>query len=451
MPGSTSRKPVDSGSMRYPSTPPGLAASVARTEVLSPIRHVVFVCLVFHPDTAASSMLFTDLFRSLSRNSLQVTVFCGFPSKDSLEDVKQLARHEFLDGVEIVRCGLRIRGKRHLAARAAAYGSFLAHAGWKLLKLKGAPTILGGTDPPFTVAALWLLSRLRPLAYECVVLDLYPDGLVALGSLGDRALPTRLWRWFNRKGYAGARRIFVISRDSIRLLQQRYGVDPSKVVYIPHWGTVEVEEVVPGERGPLIIQLGLQDKFVVQYSGNMGLWHDMDTFVQAANLLRDNERVHFLFIGKGMRRAHAESLASKLQLSNITWMDFLPREQLPQSLASCDAALVSLRAGLEGVAVPSKLYGILAAGKAVVAQVPPESEVAYTVEEAQCGIVVPPGDARALATAIARLASDSELVQNMGKRARQAYISRYTIGQAVKAYLEVWGHPRPDERTSFLP
>ena len=436
--------------MRDPSTASESAPSVARAEALDPIRHVIFVCLVFHPDTSASSMLFTDLFRSLPRHSLRVTVLCGFPSKDSLEAVKQLARHEFLGDVEIVRCGLRIRGKRHLAARAAAYGSFLAHAGWKLLKLKGAPTILGGTDPPFTVAALWLLSRLRPLAYECIVLDLYPDGLVALGKLSDGSPPTRLWRWFNRRGYAGARRIFVIARDSITLLQQRYGVDPSKVIYIPFWGTAEVEEVVPGKRGPLITQLGLQDKFVVQYSGNMGLWHDINTFVHAANLLRDNERVHFLFIGKGMRRAAAESLASDLQLRNITWMDFLPREQLPESLASCDAALISLRAGLEGVAVPSKLYGILAAGKAVIAQVPRESEVAYTVEESQCGVVVPPGDAQALATAIARLANDSDLVQDMGKRARHAYVSQYTIGQAVKAYLEVWGHPRHDEPAAFM-
>ncbi len=449
MPGSTSRKPLDSEAMPYRNTTSESADSVVRMEVLAPTRHVVFVCLVFHPDTAASSMLFTDLFRSLSRNSLQVTVLCGFPSKDSREDVRHSARREFLDGVEIVRCGLRLQGKRHLVARAAAYGSFLAHAGWKLLMLKDEPTILGGTDPPFTVAALWLLSRLRPVAYECIVLDLYPDGLVALGSLSDRSLLTRLWRWFNRKGYAGARRIFVIARDSITLMQDRYGVDPSKVIYVPHWGTAEIEEVSPGERGPLIIQLGLQDKFVVQYSGNMGLWHDIETFVDAANLLRDDERVHFVFIGKGMRRSGAESLACKLRLSNITWMEFLPREQLPQSLVSCDAALVSLRAGLEGIAVPSKLYGILAAGRAIIAQVPRDSEVAYTVEESQCGIVVPPGDAQALAEAIARLANDSDLVQDMGKRARHAYVSQYTIGQAVKKYLDVWGRPQRDERAAW--
>ncbi|GAC1527636.1 MAG: glycosyltransferase family 4 protein [Chloroflexota bacterium] len=412
-----------------------------------PTGHVVFVCLAFHPDTAASSMLFTDLFRGLTQKSLQVTVLCGFPSKDGLDTVKHLPRCEVFDGIHIVRCGLRLRGKRNLATRALAYGSFLVHAGWKLLKTEGTPTILGGTDPPFTAAALWIFSRLRPLAYECIVLDLYPDGLVALGALSGSSYVTRLWRWFNVKGYRRASRIFVIARDSVGLLQSRYGVDPSKVVYIPHWGTTEVEELSPEERGPLITQLGLQEKFVVQYSGNMGLWHDIETFVRAANIVRDDDRVHFVFIGKGMRRTGAESLARSLGLNNMTWMDFLPRDELPKSLVSCDAALVSLRAGLEGIAVPSKLYGILAAGRAVIAQVPPHSEVAYAVEEAHCGIVVPPGDPEALADAIIRLADDPGLVQDMGRCARHAYLSRYTIEHAVDAYLGAWGRS-PHEETA---
>src|SRR4051812_18414227 len=139
---------------------------------------IVFVCLVFYPDSSASSLLFTDLFRRLSAH-VPVTVLCGFPTKDPEHDIASMPRRQRLDGIEIVRCGLRLtEGKGSLLARALAYGSFLAHAGWHLLRLGRTATIVGGTDPPFTSIALWLLSSIGRFRYEEILLDVYPDGLV---------------------------------------------------------------------------------------------------------------------------------------------------------------------------------------------------------------------------------------------------------------------------------
>jgi glycosyltransferase involved in cell wall biosynthesis len=189
---------------------------------------------------------------------------------------------------------------------------------------------------------------------------------------------------------------------------------------------------------PLLERLGLQDKFVVQYSGNMGLWHDMDALVQAAHALRDDPRIHFVFIGKGRRRHAAQLLSQHLGLGNITWLDFLPPEQLAEGLSSCDVALISFRRGLEGVAVPSKLYGILASGRPVVAQVPRECEVGYTVAEEDCGLVVEPGDVTGLVEAIRTLAADPCLAERMGANAVSAYRSKYTIECAASAFKELW-------------
>ena len=426
-------------------------------------RRILFVCLVFHPDSSASSLLFTDLFRRLASQGAEITVLCGFPSKDGDREPVSLRRQETLDGIEIIRCGLRLQGKRNLPARALAYGSFLAHAGWKLLRLGRDARMVGGTDPPFTSIALWLLSWIGRFDYECILLDVYPDGLVGVGALKDRAPLTRLWRALNRLSYRRARQLTVIGRDMIALLQRYYGVDPHMVRYIPHWSTREVDSVVdrtsvsgqpegirdsirPADqgqgtepcRGGLREQLHFEDKFVVQYSGNMGLWHDIESLVRAADSLRHDERIHFLFIGKGMRRRAAEGLSRELGLSNVTWLEFLPREQLAEGLASCDLALISLRAGLEGVAVPSKLYGILASGRPVIAQVPRESEVAYVIEEEQCGLVVEPGDVEGLARAIQALASDPSVARRMGARALAAYREKYTIEQAASAFTGIW-------------
>lgn len=401
-------------------------------------RHIVFVCLVFHPDTSASSLLFTDLFRRLARQGARITVLTGFPAKAGAGQLPALPRAGTLDGIEIIRCGVRLRGKRNLITRAVTYGSFLLHAGWKLLRLPPGARVVGGTDPPFTAIALWLLSRIRPIDYECVLLDVYPDGLVGIGSLRDRSPLTRLWRALNRRAYHRARRLTVIGRDMIALLARQYGVHPGHVTYIPHWATEEVDGCAATVPNGFLRELGLEGKFIVQYSGNMGIWHDVESFVRAAACLQDDPRIHFLMIGKGHRRAAAEQLSRSLGLSNVTWLDFLPRERLAESLTSCDVALISMRAGLEGVAVPSKLYGILAAGRAVIAQVPAESEVAYVLDDEHCGLVVEPGDVAGLARAVRTLAGNPEQVRDMGARALAAYRSKYTLDQAVAAFLRLW-------------
>ena len=414
-----------------------LSPEPAQVVTSSPQR-IVFVSLVFHPDTSASSLLFTDLFRRLVGDDVRVTVLCGFPSKDADLPLSTLPRRETLGDVAVIRCGIRVCGKKSLLTRALVYSSFLAHTGRHLLRMEQGTIVVGGTDPPFLPIALWLVSRIRRFDYQLILLDLYPEGLVQLGTLKTSSLVTRLWRALNRLSFAHAARLTVIGRDMAALLQRQYAVDPGKVTYIPHWAPEEVDCVKVTRTTSLLPHLHLEDKFVVQYSGNMGLWHDMETFIRAADRLRDDRRIHFLFIGKGMRRQVAERLSRELPLTNITWLDFLPREELSESLATCDVALISLRRGLEGIAVPSKLYGILASGRAVIAQVPPESEAAHVVREERCGVVVEPGDVDGLVCAIRSLAADPHLTRTMGHRAHSAYRNKYTLDHAVAAYRDLW-------------
>lgn len=399
---------------------------------------VVFVCLVYSPDSSATSLLFTDLFSHMAASGRAVTVLCGFPTKGSAGQLRSIPRRETIGGVDVVRCGLRVLGKRTILMRLLVYLSFLLHAGWKLMRGYRGSRLVGGTDPPFTPVGLYFLSLLRRRSYDVILLDLYPDGLVALGRLRDFSWITRAWRALNRLSYARANRLIVIGRDMIPLLERRYGVPRNRPIYIPHWATSEIDRQADVGTGSLLVELNLQHKFVVQYSGNMGLWHDIETLVQAAIELRENENIHFLFIGDGMRRPAAQSLAEAHGLTNITWLDLLPRERLTETLTSCNAALISFRAGLEGVAVPSKLYGILASGTPVIAQVPEQSEVARVIREESCGTVVPPDDAPALAEAIRLLATNPSMIAHMKARAWEAYRRKYTIAHAAESFAAVW-------------
>lgn len=400
------------------------------------MKEIVFISQAFYPDTQATSQLFTDLLEHIVGDEVQVTVICGFPSER--KDLEAHGRYENLAGVRIYRCGLNINMKRNHATRALSYASFLLHAAWRIYRFRHKDIIFGVTVPTFLVILLGGLAATTGLKYQYMLLDIYPEGLLGLGTLKPHSTLARVWMGLNRMGYHRAEVLPVLGRDMIPLLQKNYGLSRDKFVYIPHWSSVEVPEPQPFATNELARELGLQEKFVVQYSGNMGMWHDMESFVRAAERLRHQGNIHFLFIGKGARRQAAQELSESLNLRNITWLDFMPRSQLAQSLACCHVALISLRQGLEGVAVPSKLYGILASGRAIVAQVPRESEVAYAVTEEECGLVVEPDNVDQLVQALQRLAGDEAMVTSMGQRAFAAYKSKYTVEQAVAAFRKLW-------------
>ena len=396
-------------------------------------RDLVWVTLDFYPDDQASSQLFTDLLVRLGEDT-RITVFCGFPVAATKGRPGPVPRRESYRGISIVRCGINVNEKHGLLNRAILYAAFLGHAAWRLLWVDRGTVVFGVTSPAFIAHILWITSRLRRFRYGYMFLDVYPEALFALGRLRPASLAARAWLWLNRRSYLAATALAVPGRDMIPLLRRTYGFDPSRLAYIPLWGAREIDRPVPMAENPLAQRLGITDKFVVQYSGNMGLLHDIDTLVRAAALLVGDEHIHFLFIGKGRRRTRAEELARELGAANITWMPFAPREQLAETLSCCHAALISLRPGMQGVAVPSKLYGILAFGRAVIAQVPGDSEIGLVVKEESCGRVVEPGDVEGLADAIRTLASDPALVADMSANAFSAYRLKYTLDRAVISF-----------------
>jgi glycosyltransferase involved in cell wall biosynthesis len=361
-----------------------------------------------------------------------VAVVSGFPGVH--RGAAALPARERWHGVWIERVGLRASVKKNLWQRATTYFSYTAAATWRLVRAERGQQVLVVTNPPFLPVFAALASKLRGHHLTVMLQDIYPDGLVAVGRTKAGGLVDRLWRAANRWAFAQAREHWVLGRDMADLVHQRYGVPSSRIRFVPHWSPVPFAQVVSAESTGLHRELGLGGKFVVQYSGNMGLWHDIQTIVRAAELLRARSEIVFLMVGQGRECGPAKALAERLGLTNMRWLPYQPKEALEDSLSCCHAALISQRAGLEGVAVPCKLYGILASGRAVLAQVPATSEVARVVDEEGCGIVVPPGDAVALAAAVQRLADDRTEAQRLGARARAAYLAKYTIDQGVRAF-----------------
>lgn len=391
---------------------------------------VIVLCQVFHPDTQSTSQLLSDVLAKLAAGGKRVRVLAGYPG---VYDGADPAAVETWQGVEIRRGGIRTSVKRSMVKRTLTYLTYSTHVLWELAKQRGHARVLVVTNPPFLPVLAWLICRMCGYPFKVMLQDIYPDGLVAVGRLSAGGMLNRLWCALNRRAFRTASEIWVLGRDMEKLVKEKYQIPGGMVRYLPHWSVVETRTTKLPEHTKLWDKLELKGKFVVQYSGNMGLWHDVETIVRAAKLL-EAYAIQFLLIGQGMRRPAAERLSRDIGTKNIHWLPYMNRADLEDSLACCHVALISQRAGLEGVAVPCKLYGILASGRAVVAQVPTRSEVALVVAEENCGRVVSPGDAAALARCILELMAAREETERMGCRAHAAYLKKYTLKSGTQAF-----------------
>lgn len=386
----------------------------------------------------STSQLFTDLLESMNPEEFEITVICGYPALSFVEEGESVSRRETHNGIEIIRCGLHFNYKRNLLLRAVYYLAYLLSASARVLKHSRDSLVCAVTNPPFAPVWVWLLSLIGKFRYQIVCHDIFPDGLVAVGGMKADGVLASVWRLGNRSAYAAAEDVVVLGRDMGNLVRDRYEVAEQRIQYIPNWSVIEPTEVISAEETELWKRLDLDGKFVVQYSGNMGLWHDMETLVRAADLLKKHEGVHFLFIGDGRRKQSAQALAQKLDLKNITWLPFQPKELLTDSLACSHLSLISQREGLNGVAVPCKIYGILSVGRAILAQVPPGCEIDLVVAEENCGVRVAPGDEQGVANEILRLSRECGVVEEMGKNARAAFQAKYRLANATESFRRLW-------------
>lgn len=396
---------------------------------------VVLVTQVFAPDPTSTSILFSPLIHKYAFDTKdEVEIFCGYPVSGAFKDLK---RYEEINNVRVRRFGLKIEAKRNLLWRAASYVGFLVHVFYGLIKLKKGSKVVCVTNPPFLFWFVAIASRLKGFKFAHIVLDMYPEGWIALGRLSSRNLLARLWVSLNAFAYRSATLVCVLGRDMIPLLRKNYKISKHKFRYIPHWSAIDGSKKVSGRDDEFNDKFAARNKFVVQYSGNMGIWHDIDTFVKAAAMLKDHNNILFLFIGGGVRLSKAMELARKTNVTNIYWHDFVPLGELEKSLSVASVALISLRKGLSGVAVPCKLYGILASGRPVIAQVPSDSEVAFTIDQHDCGVIVKPGHVDDLVKSIVSLSSDPDAVERMSLNSLTAYNNYYDLNSASITFANI--------------
>ena len=323
--------------------------------------------------------------------------------------------------------------KDKIAGRLLNYSTFTLSVVFKLLFTKDKTPVFTHTTPPLFGIILAFICKIKKRKFNYVLLDIFPDGLVRLGKMKSNSLLVRSWRAIHRAALKRSNYIIVIGRDMKKWLLEFCPEVSERVHYIPIWQDEKLIIPIEYKFNPFVIEHKLMEKFIVQYSGNMGMWNDMRTLGEVVN--RKLEDVVFMFIGGGMRKNELLDSINETDSKNVLFFPFLSNSDYSNAVTACHVALVSLHDGLEGMAVPSKIVGIMAAGIPVIAVVPEESEIAYIVNENKCGIVVKPGNINALINAIKGLKSNSSLRMQLGLNGRVAFEKKYTTSIIAKQYV----------------
>lgn len=395
-------------------------------------RSVIFVNRFFHPDHSATSQILSDLAFHLARAGERVRVVASQGLYDDPRAV--LPAFEEIDGVAVHRVARARFGRAALAGRALDYlDMYRSFAAATAGIARPGDVLVAKTDPPLLSVALAPVARLKRLALVNWLQDLYPE--VALG-LGLRALaPAAPVLTAARNASLKAATINVAIGELMAERIAAIGVPAGRIAVVPNWCDDAAIRPEFFHANPLRSEWGLGGKFVVGYSGNLGRAHEYETLLGAAELLRDQTDLVFLFIGGGHFAGPLKAAVEARGLAAMfRFQPYQPAQSLPLSLSLPDLHWLSLVPEMEGLIVPSKFYGVAAAGRPTLAIVDPDGEIGRLVRAHCCGVQVDPGDARALAAAIVALRADPARVAELGRNARALAERRFGRAQAFAAW-----------------
>jgi len=399
---------------------------------------VLIICQLFYPELVSTGQTLTELCEVLVDLGVKIEVVCGPPT--IIDRKTKIPRYLEHKGIRIKRVWGTRFSKLSFSGKFINQVTFTLSVFFHLLFDSSKKPILVVTNPPFLGVICAILRTIGGKPYIYLIFDVYPDTAIKLGVLKEKGLIAKLWDRWNQFILKYASAVIVLGRCMKEVIinkEKRISYLTDKIHQIHVWSDDRKIKPVERKENPFIKKWNLDGKFVVSYSGNMGRFHDMETIFYAAKNLKKYKDILFLFIGEGYKKRWMKEFAIKWKLTNCQFNTYVNRNDLGLSLACAHVGLVSLLRGQEGLSVPSKTFGILAAGVPVIVIMSRTSEIALIIEENNCGTVVEPGDVQGLVNAILMLYNDAYLRKELGKNALEAIKNKYSLKNAALKYLSI--------------
>ena len=441
------------------------STSAAATQIVSALQRrsrsevkcsVLILNQGFWPDVAATAQHAFDLARYLHSHGDQVSAIASRSIYGNAGSV--LPSYESIDGIEIHRVTSIVFGKRGIASRSFDFLAFNFACLFKAMSLPRHDVVVCLTTPPFIALVGLFLRWTKGTRFVFWTMDLYPDVPIAAGIMKRGSIAHRTFDFLDRVCLRRADLVVVLGR-CMRERVLAKGVDPSRLAMITPWSDpAEVPNLparhlepavdalatlrgsssgaIPTIAGPnpFRVEWDIGNRFVIEYSGNCGVGHDVSTVCDAMLALRDDDGIRWVFVGSGVARPRIEEFIERNNIHNVIMRPYQPRSRLGDLISLGDVHLVLVANGFEGLLLPSKFYGVMAAGRPTIYVGPDSSEVARVIIDENCGYVVPNGDCAGLVAAIRELQATPALALAQGSRGRRGLEARWSLEQQCSAW-----------------
>lgn len=396
-------------------------------------RNLWVISELYYPEETSTGYLLTKIAEGLARY-YSVRVLCGQPtySARGLRSPSQETHNQ----VHIRRCPSTTLNKDVLLFRLINLVTLsLSIFFTALIHLKRHEYVLVVTNPPLLPFIVTLACKLRGTQCLLLIHDVYPEVLTATGMAKQESWLVGIIGWLTQWLYRGMARIIVLGRDMQALALRKLNNRHARIKIISNWADLNLIGPTSKQSNILLNQLQLADKFVIQYAGNMGRTHGLESLLASAAQLATHPQIHFLFIGSGAKKQWVDQTVTSQNLKNVTVLGNRPRSEQQDFLNACDVSIISFVSGMSGVSVPSRMYNVMAAGKPILAVADGNSELALVVQEEQIGYVIPPDNTKLLVDTILKMYAHRDCLQEMGMRARAAAETKYSLHKVLDAYI----------------
>lgn len=396
----------------------------------------------YYPDVASTGQILTELCEAM-KDTFDITVICVVPSYTGKIEKKykiQKFYQENHNGVNVIRVRVPEFQKTQKISRIKNLLSYFFNSLVVTFRLEKQDYIFSISQPPILGGLLGVLGKGikgGKLIYN--IQDFNPEQTMAVGYAKNK-LVLNLAMMLDKISCKISDKVIVVGRDMQETLRNRFkNINVPKNVLINNW--INEEEIYPLESThPKIVSFkekyNLTNKFVIMYSGNIGLYYDLENIIKVIGKFKDKDDVVFAFVGEGTVKELIEEYVLTNNQKNVRFIPYQPKEDLNYSLNSADIHWVVNSKGIKGVSVPSKLYGVMAAGKTVLGVLDKGSEARLIVEEANCGLCTDPGNYKEVYQIINQILEDKERVTSLGKNGRNFLDNNLTKILSIEKYKD---------------
>lgn len=404
---------------------------------MSEKRDVLFLCQYFYPEYVSSATLPYDTANALVKAGFSVSALCGYPNeyiKDGEVPVEEV--HE---GIKIKRLKYLQLKRSNFIGRLINYFSFTFTVFLRFFSLRNYKSIIVYSNPPvLPLIAAWA-SELFKTKMIFVSYDIYPEMAHITKNISENGFISRMMQFINKRIYKNVNKVVALSKEMKEyLLQHREQLQEQQVEVIPNWYDAKpIEDVSNSDLNNKFVDLKPKENLIVSYFGNMGICQDLDTILEAIRRLKNDDEIRFVFAGHGNKMDQLRKSVKEEHLDKAVVYDFLHGQDFQDALNISDVFLVSLSEGLTGLAVPSKTYSYMMAGKPVIAIMGVHSDISQDLLENKAGFAMEVGEVDKLVNSITKLKKDKKLRSEMGSNIRRVFEEKYTTEKATLKYVEM--------------